>query len=98
MKNIFKSDMFIRVAVREKILFVKHLSIAIKSGMTLLMATQMIRSQSISRSFKKILDEVIKDLNNGAFLSTSLEKYHRGFGAFFFHFVGGGGAGGTPTG
>lgn len=97
MKNIFKSDMFVRIALREKILFVKHLSIAIKSGMTLLTATQMIRSQSISRSFKKILDEVIKDLNNGSFLSTSLEKYHSVFGDLFINLVRVGEASGTLT-
>ena len=97
MKKLFKSNVFLKISLREKILFVKHLSIAIKSGMTLLMATQMIRSQSISRSFKKILDEIIEDLNNGSFLSTSLEKYHNIFGDLFINLVRVGEASGTLT-
>lgn len=97
MKNIFKTDAFVRISSREKILFVKHLSIAIKSGMTLLMAVQMIRSQSISKSFKKILDGIITDLNSGAFLSTSLEKNHNIFGNLFINLVRVGEASGTLT-
>ena len=97
MKKLFKSNVFLKISLREKILFVKHLSIAIKSGMTLLMATQMIHSQSISRSFKKILDEIIEDLNNGSFLSTSLEKYHNIFGDLFINLVRVGEASGTLT-
>jgi len=97
MKKNFKSDVFLKLSLREKILFVKHLSISIKSGMTLLMAAQMIRSQSISRSFKKILDQVISDLNNGSFLSTSLEKYHNIFGDLFINLVRVGEASGTLT-
>lgn len=95
MKNPLAIDLFTHISLREKILFVKHLSIAIKSGMTLLMAVQMIRSQTISKSFKKILDEISKDMDNGVFLSTSLEKYHNIFGDLFINLVRVGEASGT---
>lgn len=96
MKNILKIS-FVRVSLREKILFVKHLSIAIKSGMTLISAVQMIRSQSVSRPLKKILDVVASDLNNGVFLSTSLDKYQHVFGDLFINLVRVGEASGTLT-
>ncbi len=88
---------FVRVSLNDRVLFVKHLAIGIKSGMTLLSAIRMIQNQTKSKSLKKILDGVSIDLDNGVFLSTSLEKYHNVFGDLFINIVRVGEASGTLT-
>lgn len=90
-------NLFLHVPLNDKILFVQHLSIAIKSGMSLYDGLSMIRKQSRSRSMKKILDTIITDINNGSFLSTSLEKYKGVFGDLFINVVRVGEASGTLT-
>ena len=92
-----QSSAFLRVSLNEKVLFVKHLSIAVKSGMTLISGIQMIRTQTKSPSLKKILDTVIRDLDNGIFLSVSLEKYISVFGELFINIIRVGETSGTLT-
>ena len=96
MKNPFQNA-FLHVSLGDKVLFVKHMAIAIRSGMTLLSAVQMIRMQTRSGSLKKILDIILVDLDNGIFLSTSLEKFHNIFGDLFINIVRVGEASGTLT-
>ena len=96
MNNPLK-NFFVRLSLNDKMLFIKHLSIAIRSGMTLLSGIQMIRSQTKSGSLKKILDVLLVDIDNGMFLSTSLEKFHGVFGDLFINIVRVGEASGTLT-
>lgn len=90
-------NLFLRVSLNDKILFVQHLSIAIKSGMSLYDGLFMIRKQTRSKSLKKILDTLISDVESGMFLSTSLEKFKAVFGDLFVNVVRVGEASGTLT-
>lgn len=76
---------------------VKHLSIAIKSGMSLLDGLNMIKRQTKSRSLQKILETIITDIDNGIFLSASLEKFSDVFGDLFINIVRVGETSGTLT-
>lgn len=89
--------LFLRVPLGERILLVRHLSIAVRSGMSLLESLRMIQKQTKSSSLKKILDTVIVDVDNGAFLSTSFEKFKNIFGDLFISVVRVGEASGTLT-
>lgn len=81
------SRFFSKVSLQEKILFSRHLSIGLKSGMTLINSIKMIRNQPHTKFFKKILDVLINDITNGIFLSKSLEKFKSIFGELFINII-----------
>jgi type IV pilus assembly protein PilC len=75
------------VSFQEKINFARHLSVAIKSSMPLLEALKLIRKQSPGKGFSAIIDDIIKDVNNGQFLAQGMAKYSHVFGDFFVNMV-----------
>lgn len=84
----FSSQPFhITVSLKEKILFCKHLAIAIKSGMSLLDSLRMLRNQKHKKSFYKVIDTLIVDVTSGIFLSKSLEKFSATFGPLFINVI-----------
>ncbi|OGY62337.1 MAG: hypothetical protein A2745_02840 [Candidatus Harrisonbacteria bacterium RIFCSPHIGHO2_01_FULL_44_13] len=83
----FSKNLFLRVPLQEKMIFARHLSIMIKAGMPLLDAITMLQKQTGSRSLAKILKDVAADINNGQFLSKSLEKYQDVFGNLFVNII-----------
>jgi len=85
--NNMRNPLFLHIPLAEKILFVKHLSIMVKSGTTLLDGIELLRKQVRSSSFKYILTSVIQDVKNGQFLSDGLRKFHHVFGELFINVV-----------
>nr|AKQ05625.1 type II secretion system F domain, type IV pilus assembly protein PilC [uncultured Parcubacteria bacterium Rifle_16ft_4_minimus_23790] len=77
----------IRVPLPEKIMFTKHMSMMVKSGMSEIESIQLIRSQVKSRGFKIVLNDVIQGLENGQFLSATLSPYERVFGKLFINII-----------
>jgi len=75
------------VSLQEKILFARHLAIIIKSGMPLMDALTMLGKQTESKSMTKILEQVVRDVSEGQFLSTSLERYKNIFGNLFINII-----------
>lgn len=86
---------FLRLPLAEKILFTKHLSMMIQAGMPEIESLRLIRRQAKSRSFIYILDRVLKDLENGQFLSVSLAPFINIFGDLFINIIKIGEASGT---
>jgi len=80
-------NFFSGVSSKEKILFAKHMAIMIKAGMSILESLKLIKKLTKSRRMTKILDELINDVSNGQFLSTSLEKFHNIFGDFAINII-----------
>ncbi len=76
-------------------LFARNLEVMIRSGMQILQSLEILRKQTRSRAFAKILDQVIFDLKNGHFLSAGLERYRNIFGDFFINLIRVGEASGT---
>ena len=60
-----RKPLFLHIPFSEKILFVKHLSIMVKSGTTLVASLELLRKQVRSRAFKYVLDKVVPDVQNG---------------------------------
>jgi len=85
--NKRSKNLFLSVSLQEKILFAKHLSMALKAGKPIIDSVELIRSQTSSSSMRAILDEVMDDLKNGQFLSYSLERHKRIFGDLFINIV-----------
>ena len=80
-------SLFSRVSLQEKILFAKHLSIMVRSGIPLVKSLGIIQHQIKSGTFRKIIDELTVGVNNGQFLSAGLERYVRTFGNAFVNIV-----------
>jgi type IV pilus assembly protein PilC len=76
-------------------LFARNLEVMIRSGIQILQSLEILKKQTKSRAFIKILDNVIVDIKNGHFLSASLEKYKNIFGEFFINLIRVGEASGT---
>src|SRR5689334_8586350 len=52
------NSMFLHVPLQEKVLFARHIAVAIKSGMTLSEGLKLVLTQTKSKSFKKILTTI----------------------------------------
>ncbi|MBI4119668.1 MAG: type II secretion system F family protein [Parcubacteria group bacterium] len=82
-----RKPLFLYVPLSEKILFAKHLSIMVKTGMTLFDSLTLIKKQMRSKSFAYILERVISDVENGQFLSQSLMQFESLFGELFINII-----------
>ncbi len=85
MSKLFNS--FFSISTKEKTLFAKRLSFLIKSGVPIIQSLRILQKQSSSSSRTKILDQVIVDVSNGQFLSTSLAKFGHVFDQFAINLI-----------
>lgn len=83
------------VSVLDKVLFAKHLSVMLKSGMTLNESLATLRDQAGARSFKKVIDGVLKSVLSGRTLADSLARHENIFSSLFVNIVRAGEEGGT---
>lgn len=86
---------FDRLALQEKIDFARHLAMVVKAGLPVYEGLKIINAQTESKTLKKVVDQVIIDINNGRFLADSLERFERVFGGFFINIIRVGEASGT---
>jgi len=78
---------FNRVPFSEKVLFAKNLALMIKAGFPLRESVATIQEQSKSKNFKKILDDVIKSIDNGQPLAVSLSRHAGVFGNLYINMI-----------
>ncbi len=71
----------------EKLLFTKHLLVMTKSGITVAEGIEAIASQTKSAKFRKILEDVNKDIRNGQSLAKALTKHPKIFDQFFVSLI-----------
>ncbi len=84
--NLF-TGLFFRVPTQDQILFARHLAVMSKAGLPLIESLKLIQKETKSRAMLKILDQVIKDVSNGQFLSASLDRYKEIFGSLFINII-----------
>jgi type IV pilus assembly protein PilC len=75
------------VPVKEKMLFAKHLSIMIHAGLPLKDSLEEIGSQTKNKKFGKVLMLIVKDVENGQFLSASMAVFPKIFDDLFTSMV-----------
>lgn len=80
-------NLFFRLSVKDKMLFARDLEMMTRSGMQLLASLEILRKQAKTRSFAKVLDQLIVDVRNGHFLSVGLARYRNVFGDFFINLI-----------
>ena len=79
----------------EKLMFTKHLSIMLRSGVDIIDALKALQEQTSSLKLKKILKETISLVSAGQKLSDSLARYPSVFSELYVSTVRAGEAGGT---
>ena len=75
------------MSVREKVLFAKRLAFLIHSGTPILSALRVLQKQSRSPGKSRILGQVMEDVSNGQYLSTSLGKFPNIFDPFAINLI-----------
>jgi len=87
--------LFGRLPIQAEINFARHLSIVVKAGLPVFEGLKILHRQAESKRFKKILEAIIVDVNNGQSLADSLEFQGNAFSKFFVNVVRVGEASGT---
>jgi type IV pilus assembly protein PilC len=87
MLGLLGSTNSVRLSIHDKTFFVKRLSFLIRAGIPILDSLLMLRSQTASKSYSRVIDIVIDDISNGQFLSNSLGKFPRTFGNFIINII-----------
>ncbi|MBI5138462.1 MAG: type II secretion system F family protein [Candidatus Vogelbacteria bacterium] len=77
------NERIIRIGLRDKIGFAGNLSAMIGAGLSLSRALGILLKQTKNLRFKRILDDVIKEVNNGSSLNAALEKHSDVFPSVF---------------
>lgn len=93
--NDGRGPLLMRVGLRDKILFAKHLAVMLEAGIPLRDSLEVLREQVSNKSFRHILGIVIRDLSGGQVLAFSLAKFPRIFDPFFANVIEVGEASGT---
>jgi len=87
MKLTAQVTLFSRVSFVEKLLFTKHLSVMIKSGVPLLEALVILKDQTKTAAFRKVLTKITDDVTNGQDLTKTLAKHPKVFDPFFLSLI-----------
>lgn len=76
-----------QVSFEEKLLFTKHLSVMIKSGITLSEAIDALYAQTTNPGFSKVLGHVLAQIRNGKSFADALKTHPEVFDEFFVSLV-----------
>jgi len=76
-----------KVPLKERLFFVRHLGIMLKSGISLSMALKTLSEQSENKYFKQVLIDVGSKVEKGATFADSLKVYQKVFGPMFISMV-----------
>jgi len=80
-------DRFLKVPLKDKMIFTRNLSVMIASGLTLSRAINNLSVQIKNKRFKKILSKIHANLQEGKALSDGLAKYPAVFSDLFVNMV-----------
>lgn len=72
-----------RVSFVEKLLFTKHLSVMLKSGITISEAINTLILQTKSQTFRRILNDILHQIENGHTFHDSLSRHGEVFDEFY---------------
>lgn len=76
-----------RLSLKDKMLFARHMEMMTRSGMQVLDALEILKKQTTSRPFIRIIDGLIEDVRNGHYLSVGMDRYRNVFGDFFINLI-----------
>ena len=76
-----------RVPFIDVLLFTKHLSVMVRAGIPITDALSALIDQAKSKSFRKIISEILADIVNGKKLADALKKHGRVFDHFYVSLI-----------
>lgn len=79
--------LFSGVSHLDKLMFTKHLSIMIKSGLPLKEALETLATHSKSNTLNQVLKQIAKDVQNGQALNDALAKHPQIFDQFYLGMI-----------
>lgn len=88
-KHTLNPDIYLfdRVTIVDKLTFTKHLSLMMKSGISLAEAVNILQLQTTRPSLNKILVQIEKDLSNGQPLNRALTRFPKVFDPFYINLI-----------
>lgn len=86
---------FRRVKTKEKVLFSRQLATLLNAGLPLLQSLRNVNAQTVSKSLKVVIAEIITDVEGGATLAASMAKHPDVFGEIYVSLVAAGETSGT---
>ncbi len=84
-----------KVKAKDKILFSRQLSTLINAGLPLLQALRSVNSQTTSKPFVAIINDIINDIEGGSSFSNALTKHPATFNQIYLSLIAAGEASGT---
>ncbi len=84
-----------RVSQLDKVLFIRHVAIMLRAGLSLVEALTIVQEQTNSKKMKWVIGQLIKDVSNGKTLSRALSRHGRVFSSIVIGMVGVGESSGT---
>ncbi|NCF75344.1 MAG: hypothetical protein GWO87_02560 [Xanthomonadaceae bacterium] len=76
-----------KIPISEKIFFIQHLRVLIRSGVSLSSALNVLSQQSNNKKFRKILIDIKNNVEKGDTFSKSLKKHKKVFNDFFINMI-----------
>ncbi len=95
-KDLFENVTFLQPKVKAKdvVVFTRQFSTMIDAGLPLVQGLTMLAEQNQNRTFKRILNQVTKDVEGGSTLADALNKHPRVFDSLYVNLVAAGEVGG----
>ncbi len=95
-KDLFENIYFLQPKVKTKdlVIFTRQFSTMIDAGLPLVQGLTILAEQTSNVTFKKILKQVVKNVEEGATLAEAMGRYPKVFDPLFFNLVAAGEAGG----
>lgn len=80
-------EKFQKIPVTEKIFFVQHLRVMIRSGVSLSGALKVLSAQTTNKRFHTVLTDIKDGVEKGNTFADSIEKYNDIFGSLFISMI-----------
>ncbi len=95
-KDVFENVSFMQPKVTKKdiVIFTRQFSTMIDAGLPLVQGLTILAEQMENKTFKRILKEVVKDVEGGSSLAEAMEKHPDVFDSLFINLVAAGEVGG----
>ena len=81
------TDRFVRVSLKSRMIFCRHLAVMIGSGLSLSKALLIIEKQEKNKPFKTVIEKVADDVKKGVGFGDSMAKYPAVFNSVFVSMV-----------
>ncbi|MFH1628909.1 MAG: type II secretion system F family protein [Pseudomonadota bacterium] len=95
-KDIFENVSFMQPKVTNKdiVIFTRQFSTMIDAGLPLIQGLTILADQAENKTFKRILKEIVRDVEGGSSLAEAMEKHPKVFDGLFVNLVAAGEVGG----